>query len=117
MDFNDATFEGRESCPTKEAVEQMLTWARHRDSGNMIVSCAAGISRSSATAFLIECQAKSPEDAVNVWTLGKHQPNELILHYGVQILGDHIVPVIKDYLQKDAQQQGLKLEWITKYFR
>ena len=117
LDFNDATFEGRESCPSREHVEQALNWARTRDIDRMIVSCAAGISRSSATAFLILCERSSPEEAQTIWELGHHSPNELILHYGVQILGEHLRPVIKDYIQKDATFQGLRLEWITKYFK
>jgi predicted protein tyrosine phosphatase len=117
LSFNDATFDNRPSSPTKEHVEQALQWARTHATENMIVSCAAGISRSSALAFLIECQSKAPEEAANIWKMGHHDPNELILHYGVQILGEHIVPAIKSYLKRNAEEQGYKLEWVTKYFR
>lgn len=117
LDFMDHTWEERASSPKMEHVEQVLEWAKTRGPENMLVSCAAGVSRSSAMAFLIECQRTSPEEAVKLWKLGHHHPNELILHFGVQILGDHLIPTIKEYIQADAKQQGLPVDYITKFFK
>lgn len=115
VDMDDRTQEGRLGGPTLLLVQSILTFAKDRKP--TAVACAAGISRSSAAAFLIECLTKTPEEAAKIWVLGKHHPNELILKYGVEILGKHIVPAIKDFFQKDAAQQGLPIEYLTKYFK
>lgn len=115
VEMDDRTQEGRVGGPTLLLVQSILDFAQANRP--TVVACAAGISRSSAIAFLIECLSKPPEEAAKVWTLGKHHPNELILKYGVDILGEHIVPVIKDYFAKDAAQQGLAPCYITKYFK
>lgn len=114
IEMDDRTQEGRTGAPTLALVQNILDWANMEKP--TAVACAAGISRSSAIAFLIECVSKTPEEAAKVWTLGKHHPNELILKYGVEILGTHIVPAIKDFFAKDAAQQGLPTSYITKYF-
>lgn len=117
LEFDDTTFEKDELSPRREHVEEALAWAKTRDINNMVVACAAGISRSSAMAFLILCQEMDPSDAFLIWELGEHHPNELILHYGVEVLGDHIRPQIRSFLESDAKRQGLKLEWVTRFFK
>lgn len=117
LEFDDTTFDKDELAPRREHVEEALAWAKTRDINNTVVACAAGISRSSAMAFLILCQEMDPSDAFLIWELGHHYPNELVLHYGVEVLGEHLRPAIRSYLESSAKMQGLKLEWVTRFFK
>lgn len=84
--------------PQEEHVSAILDWAKERD-GDLHVACRAGISRSSAIAYLIACTRMSPEEAVKILTPGVHEPNQLVLKIGRKILGEHIVPPIRTYLE------------------
>lgn len=107
----DDTTTIRSGAPTKDQVEAAI------QSGYDIVSCKQGISRSSAIAFLIASSKSTPEEAINILDVNKHFPNELILKYGVDILGDSIKQPIFNFYKKIAENKGWQINMVTKYFR
>lgn len=82
--------------PTKEDVAKILEWARGKNP--MTVHCTGGISRSSAIAYLIACLRSSPEEAIKILNPLIHSPNELIVQFGSEILGNpKILEVYKEF--------------------
>jgi len=81
--------------PMKEHIRRILKWAMDKE--NIVVHCTAGISRSSAIAYLIACQMSSPKQALKVFDPLKHCPNRLILNIGVEVLGDE--SILSEYLK------------------
>jgi len=75
--------------PTHEHIRRILKWAMDRE--RIAVHCTAGISRSSAIAYLIACHRSSPKQALKVLNPLKHSPNRLILYLGMEVLGDESV--------------------------
>lgn len=102
------------NAPTKEMVERAVK------SGFDIVSCRAGISRSAAIGFLIECTKKSPEEAIQILDPTHHYPNELVLKLGQEILDVNFNPVVCEFYKKVAAHRGWSWEphnLVTKYFK
>lgn len=64
----------------------------------ILVHCWAGVSRSSALAYIIACAAsRSAEAALSVLNAA-HEPNEIIVHYGARLLGSNrIWDVMKNW--------------------
>lgn len=85
----DASKDSKIISPKKEDVEKILNWAKGRK--NIACCCHAGISRSSAAAYLIVCQEVGVPEALKRIKLHKHRPNKLIVHYGSQILNNNEV--------------------------
>ena len=76
-------------APKIHHVEKALEWADDKE--NLLVACAAGISRSSAIAYLTTYnETKSIETALSKLDLTVHRPNILILMYGDKILGTDV---------------------------
>lgn len=109
--FADIVSTDKENSPTLEKVRECIEWGKDKD--NLLVSCAAGISRSSSIAYLIEC-AKSdhPDSSVIILDVNRHRPNQLILCYGSKILDKDVVsPVYELYdneLKKKPNDYNLK---------
>jgi predicted protein tyrosine phosphatase len=81
-----------------------------RDKRKLVVSCSAGISRSSATAYLIASEAFGPGKALNLLQ-NKHQPNRLIVYIGSKLLGEETIwTKYVDWMRKwqylDPSQDG-----------
>lgn len=74
------------TVPTEEHVRRILKWAMSRE--QLAVHCTAGVSRSSAIAYLIACQRSSPKEALKILDPMKHSPNRLILYLGAEVLGN-----------------------------
>jgi predicted protein tyrosine phosphatase len=76
--------------PTSDHVSRALDWANGRADGRaeLIVTCAAGISRSSALAYLLWCRAMPPAEAVRQLNQDRHMPNELVVRLGAEALGN-----------------------------
>lgn len=87
--FHDVCFPiGNYNPPTKEDVEKILAWSELR-SEPFVIACAAGVSRSSATAYLIAYQkTKSIDEALAILNPDRHNPNALIVKYGSDILNN-----------------------------
>lgn len=83
--FDDITepFSGY-TMPNEKDIKDVLEWCRNKD--DLLVHCSAGISRSSALAYLIECSRKPPHKAVKILNSSIYLPNRLILEIGSRIL-------------------------------
>lgn len=77
------------TAPAKEQIMRILKWAMDKE--HIAVHCTAGISRSSAIAYLIACHRSSPKEALKILDPMKHSPNRLILYLGMEALGDKTV--------------------------
>ena len=80
-------------CPTADVVGQILTFGRTWEPLDpMLVHCWAGVSRSSATAFMLACE-RAPETSEHVIAERLRQassvatPNELMVRLADDILG------------------------------
>lgn len=71
--------------PRREQIEEAISWAKGRQ--RIIVACQAGISRSSAMAYVIQCTETDPKTALNVLDDDKHSPNMTIVRHGADVLG------------------------------
>lgn len=72
MQFDDVPrdYEGRYRAATREQIERLLTWSsEHVKDGDVIVHCAAGISRSSACALAMIASKvhRPPDDPAGMW--------------------------------------------------
>lgn len=86
--FYDYEFERDEhgtAGPTKAEVQSIIDFAKDKD--DIICCCHAGISRSSATAYVIGCIKGEPKEALKVLTWERHTPNALIVKHAAEILG------------------------------
>jgi predicted protein tyrosine phosphatase len=82
--------------PKREHIEPILSFAREKE--HIVVHCTAGVSRSSAVAFLIECQRTgSSSEAVKVLNPKIHFPNTTIISIGEMILGMELMPTISKF--------------------
>lgn len=109
--FADILDPSREDSPTLEKIKQCVGWAVDKE--DLIISCAAGVSRSSSIAYLTECmKSKDPEASINILDVKKHRPNQLILCYGNIFLGQDVVSPIFEYykfaLEQNPNDTGLK---------
>lgn len=89
--------------PKKEIIEEALMWAKNK--GPFIVHCKAGISRSSAVAYLIACLFAPPEKAIKVLNQFIHSPNELIVKFGAEILENE--EIVKELVK--FENEGKKM--------
>lgn len=69
---------------TKEDINKALKFAEGKD--DIIVACAAGISRSSAIAYTIARTRASKEEALKIIDINKHWPNRHIISLAEEIL-------------------------------
>jgi len=88
------TGNGRYVLASREQVAEVLAWAKGKD--NILVHCHAGISRSSAMAFVIACQVMPVADALKILDFKVHWPNTHIVALGEAILGKKILQEVKD---------------------
>lgn len=90
--------------PEQHHVEKALEFAKGRD--KLIVACQAGISRSSATAYLIKAAEVGPEEALKILNPHVHHPNGAVIRHGAKILGlPQIVEMIYTWKNKADEIQ------------
>lgn len=70
--------------PTAKNVKDALAWSEGKT--ELIVACHAGISRSSATAYLIAARVMGAKDALSILEENHHWPNRLIVYLGSNLL-------------------------------
>lgn len=73
-------------APTAESVQKCLDFGKGRK--KLVVACAAGISRSSSTAYLIAARELGAEGGLRVLQKAHHFPNRLNVYIGASILGN-----------------------------
>lgn len=73
--------------PKDENIRRILEWS-DRVSGDIVVHCTAGISRSSAVAYLIACRKMDRSDALACLKFNLHTPNRYVLYLGAKIMDD-----------------------------
>ena len=83
-------------------VTRILKWAKERD--NILVHCHAGICRSSAIAYLIECIDNPPEEAIKTLSEGNHYPNEWVVMLGSLILNKPAIYDTMETFNKNEEQ-------------
>lgn len=72
-------------APTIQQISNILDWSKNRD--KLVCCCFRGVSRSSATAYVIACREQGPEVALTKLVPYRHWPNRLIVYYGSIVLG------------------------------
>jgi predicted protein tyrosine phosphatase len=79
-----------QKIPEKEDVQTILDWTRDIDlkKHRLAVHCTAGISRSSATAYIVACSKMPVKEALGCIDPLWHNPNMRIVGFGADILGD-----------------------------
>lgn len=92
--------------PEEEHVSRILDWAK--DKNNIAVHCTAGVSRSSAIAYLIACSKMPPSEAIKVLDWNYHSPNDLVILHGIKLLGNYSIytEYIKWRQQADNHEPG-----------
>lgn len=92
FDDVNANYVFQAKAPKITDVKRILEWAKDKDKDEIIVHCTAGISRSSAIAYLIEYnRTKSIGSALGVLDKTKHNPNKLIICHGASILNNSLL--------------------------
>lgn len=74
------------TIPTEEHVRSILDFSR--DKKEILIHCTAGISRSSASAYLIACTRMPPIEAIKCLNTVYHWPNALVVKIGAKILNN-----------------------------
>jgi len=81
--------------PERGHIEAALDYAE--DKKNLLVHCSAGVSRSSAIAYLIACSRVGPIEALRLLNSSLHWPNNRVVRLGAEILGN---PEIEQTIKK-----------------
>jgi predicted protein tyrosine phosphatase len=89
----------------EEHIEQAVEWAKDKD--KLIVACRAGISRSSAMAYIIASSRVGPEEAVKILNMEIHQPNRLVVALGANVLGSNKINEVLDEWMKELYSKFL----------
>ena len=89
--FDDEIEPDHPRAPTKRDVERILSWGRQiPSSATVLINCAAGISRSTASALLLMVQETGDiEDSARKLVAQRPEacPNPVIAQYGDDLLG------------------------------
>jgi predicted protein tyrosine phosphatase len=72
--------------PERGHIEAALDYAK--DKQELLIHCAAGVSRSSAVAYLIACSRVGTMEALKVLDSLFHWPNNRVVRLGAEIMGD-----------------------------
>lgn len=86
-------------------IKKILKWAENKD--DFIVACRAGISRSSAIAYLIVAEKTSPEEAIKILDMAWHQPNPLVVEVGAKVIGNQKIQEVYNQWKKELYERYL----------
>ena len=90
--------------PKRHHVQKALDFAKGRD--KLIVACQAGISRSSATAYVIQAAEVGPLEALKVLNPKIHSPNLVVVKHGADILNElDMIDLISTWKNKSEEAQ------------
>jgi len=107
LSFDDV-FGMEEDSPSKEDVRKAIEWCKDRK--NVMVHCFAGMSRSSALAYVIACSQMPVDHALQVINLKVHCPNDLIVSLGSDILGNKKMVKKLEKKEKQTRQQWMSIQ-------
>jgi predicted protein tyrosine phosphatase len=108
--FHDISYPiGNLTPPARSHIEQALEFAKNRM--NLIVACQAGISRSSATAFVIKAAEVGSTEALNILDPKIHMPNRIVIQHGSKILGDPDMVDIMDAWKNKSDECQINSKW------
>lgn len=114
--FEDNTNEGELFSPTREHVKEMVKWAKTLpDDANLLVHCFAGVSRSSATAIVVECSRNNVKSYDEIKEIFDYMagirpimmPNPLIIRFAddEMRLNGNLIQNLNDYM-KDFEERN-----------
>jgi predicted protein tyrosine phosphatase len=86
----------------KEDIKAALEFSK--DKNNILVHCGAGISRSSAIAYIILSTTMLPSKAIEKLSFENHYPNEHIVKLGAKILSN------KEIITSFEEKYGISLD-------
>ncbi len=86
-----------------------MDFAKGKD--ELIVSCQMGVSRSSATAYIIAAAALGPDEAFKVLDKTIHSPNGMVIRHGADILGDPDIVSKMNTWKYQADEEQLDAAW------
>lgn len=92
LEFEDADFEfPGHRVPEKEDMEKILSFTKkiNLKKHKIAVHCTAGVSRSSAAAYIIACSKMPIEEALGCLDKKWHDPNWRMVAFGAEILGNN----------------------------
>lgn len=100
--FNDIAYPmGSLEHPEPHHVQKALDFAKGKD--NLIVACQAGISRSSAIAFVIQAAEVGLLEAFKILNPLVHQPNSLVIKHGAKLLGEQDMMAMMDKWKNESE--------------
>ena len=86
--FDDITFAIPSGVlPSQSEIAKGLAFSTDPNE-DIYVACRAGISRSSAMAYLIRCKYCKPDIAAQMWNIEIHDPNSKVVKIGAKLLND-----------------------------
>jgi predicted protein tyrosine phosphatase len=83
---NDVDDPRDEYGPRINHVEMILDWVKANICDKLICCCYMGVSRSSATAYIVGSSLWGPTQALSLLTPRRHWPNRLIVYLGSLVL-------------------------------
>jgi len=87
------------TVPSKEDVARALEFSENKN--NIIVTCAGGMSRSAAIAYVILAKRIGAEQAIKLLVPLQHHPNRQIISLAKELLADSsIYKVYNSWIQK-----------------
>lgn len=95
--------------PERHHVQKALDFAKGKD--ELIVSCQMGVSRSSATAYIIAAAAVGPDEAFKFLDTKIHSPNGMVIRHGADILGDPDIVSKMNTWKYQADEEQLDAAW------
>lgn len=101
LEFHDITSERKHlTPPTKADVEAILEWVTDKEWDDLMFACQAGVSRSSASAFITRAAKFGIDEAADILDPEYHMPNHLMIQYASEILGEGLLKTIDEYDKK-----------------
>ena len=90
LEFHDITDKHKDFGirPEREHIMAAITFAKGVGQERLIVCCQAGVSRSSATGYIITSLDKDPSEAIKVLDRMLHWPNRKVVELGAELLSN-----------------------------
>jgi predicted protein tyrosine phosphatase len=82
--YSDKYKNSYQKLVTLEDIKTIIEFAVGKK--DLLIHCVAGVSRSSAVAYIISCTLESPWDAIRRLNPEDHLPNDLVVRLGAKLL-------------------------------